>query len=631
MILQALHQLAVREGLLRNPDYEPKPVAWLIRVNREGRLLGIEGTHTPVEDARTKQLRSLPKMYSVPRQPVRTSGDRAFFLVDKAEYVLGIDPVGNRSASKLEKRAQLFRKEVAACAEATGDEGVLAVLKFLDELGSQGPIALDDETRGNDLFAFVYSPDVDLLVSNRPVVREFWSAQRASSAEETGALVRCLITGALTDPGGQQVMLKRLPGASTSGVPLVSFNASAFESQGWKGNENAPISRHAAESYGTALNRLLHPAWPAPSDPALTLPRWNTRLAEDTVACFWATTTSGDDLASSLHGIFNADPLQVSATYQSVWRGRAVGLDDTSGFYALVLTGTQGRAIVRDWGKTTVVEANRNLADYFSDLAIVRNTPKPQKTERPPALPLRATLLPSLAVRGETKRLPKELATRFFLAALMGNPFPQGILARAVDRTKAEMGRHGWVDLERRDARAALIKATLNRARRKVVQLGAKATRQEVQFDMDPTNRNQGYVLGRLLAVIEHIQEEAIPGVNASVVDRYFSGAASTPRAVFPHIEKNAISHLRKIRRSDSDRYRFLENELTRLHTGFNPDEGGYPLRLNLQDQGLFILGYHQMRHWLWMSKDDRRAWREKYKLAGNDAADEITNEGDKS
>jgi len=47
---------------------------------------------------------------------------------------------------------------------------------------------------------------------------------------------------------------------------------------------------------------------------------------------------------------------------------------------------------------------------------------------------------------------------------------------------------------------------------------------------MDPTNLSEGYTLGGLMAVLERIQQVAISNVNASVVDRFFSGASATPR-----------------------------------------------------------------------------------------------------
>ena len=34
---------------------------------------------------------------------------------------------------------------------------------------------------------------------------------------------------------------------------------------------------------------------------------------------------------------------------------------------------------------------------------------------------------------------------------------------------------------------------------------------------------------------------------------------------------------------------------------------------MNLDDQGLFIIGYHHMRHWLWMNKEEKADWRSRY------------------
>ena len=41
------------------------------------------------------------------------------------------------------------------------------------------------------------------------------------------------------------------------------------------------------------------------------------------------------------------------------------------------------------------------------------------------------------------------------------------------------------------------------------------------------------YVLGRLFAVLEKVQQEAIGNVNASIKDRYFTSACASPASVF--------------------------------------------------------------------------------------------------
>ncbi|MFO7898873.1 MAG: type I-C CRISPR-associated protein Cas8c/Csd1 [Planctomycetota bacterium] len=605
MILQALHQLAEREDLLPDPDFELKPIAWLIRVSREGRLVGIDGTHhIPPEEEGRKSPRPRAKHFFVPREKPRTSGDRAFFFFDKAEYVFGIDPNGTRSAKKLEKRAGLFRDRVAQCAEETGDEGAEAVRSFLEALASgDQTVHVDEDWASNDLFAFVYAPDVDALVTNRPKVRDYWKELRTQEGEGQEGVNQCLVTGdPFTGEVGNFPPLKRVPGGTSSGVGIVSFNANAFESYGWSGNENAPVSRDAAETCATALNRLLHPAYPDPQQPDQPLPERRYVLSDDTVVCFWSADDRGDELCNALVPVLEANEEEVGNVYRSVWQGRPPDIDDPSAFYALVLKGAQGRATVQDWFESTVEQVVQNVAQHFADLAIVRNVPKPKKRGLPPQLPLRL-LLESLATRGDRAQIPAHLAAQVFDAAVRGTLYPFSVLTRAIERSRAEVGRSDWADLNRRDARAALIKAVLNRRKRRMPET---TLYKEVTSEMDPKNQSPGYLLGRLLAVIERMQQTALGDVNASVVDRYFSGASATPAAVFPRLLKNLRHHARKAKDNDqtSGTAGWLDKQADEIASGLD----GFPAHLDLEQQGLFVLGYHHQRHWLWMSKEDRAA-----------------------
>ena len=152
MILQALHQLAQDEELMGDPDFEMKPVAWLVRVDENGKLLGIEGTHQQQQTAAgAKKTRAVAKSFLLPREAGRTSGARAFFLFDKAEYVFGIDPEGKRDPEKLSARAALFRERARECFAATNDEGVGAVMRFLDDVVSnRQAIDLPESCTSND-------------------------------------------------------------------------------------------------------------------------------------------------------------------------------------------------------------------------------------------------------------------------------------------------------------------------------------------------------------------------------------------------------------------------------------------------------------------------------------------------
>jgi CRISPR-associated protein Csd1 len=620
MILQALHRLARREGLMEDPDFEPKPVAWLVRVSDNGKLLGIQGTHyIPAEEQKKKKPKRMPKFFLLPREKHVTSGDRAFLLFNKAEYVFGIDPEQKRPAEDLSRRFGLFREKVRTCFEETRDEGVHAVYTFLEDLAAgRQSITLPSDCATNDLFTFVFAPDIDRLVTDRVKVREYWKEIRKAKEAEGSTQHLCLVSGAtFRDEVENFPPIKKVPGGTTSGVAIVSFNppatSSAFSSYGWKGNDNAPISREAAEACATALNRLLNPDYPDPRQPGQTLPQRSLRLSSDTAVCYWSSRPRGDDFCSAFGDLLEAKAEVVKGLYQSIWYGKLPEIDDPSAFYALTLSGTQGRAIVRDWFESTVANVARNLAMHFKDLAIVRNTPKPKNDEFPPQFPM-SLLLKSLAPQGDSEKIPPPLIGQLVDAVLHGTSYPFSILQRAVERARAEIamkndkGVEGYRTKERSDARAALIKAVLNRRKRSFPQT---VLYKEIQLDMDPTNLSEGYTLGRLMAILERIQQEAIDNVNATVVDRYFSGASASPKTVFVRLLKNARHHVTKAKDNETKAgfiFR-LDKLIDELASRFDPKHNGFPAFLDIEQQGLFVLGYHQMRKWLWMSKEERAEW----------------------
>jgi CRISPR-associated protein Csd1 len=445
-----------------------------------------------------------------------------------------------------------------------------------------------------------------MLMSDRPAVEEWWKQKRAHG---TGAASqRCLVTGRTAPAASKHPKIEALPGGNTSGTALVSFNSSAFESYGWKVFENAQVSNEAAEACATALNRLIsaHPV--DPQNSAQTLPRRNIRLPGDTVVCYWSRESAQGSFLDCLAGLLEADEASVAELYRSVWRGRPVELDPAP-FYALTISGAQGRAVVRGWLETTLQEVGRHLARHFQDF----NLDSAKKGEHPPAIPL-ARLLAALGVRGDKEKTPPSLSVEIFQAALRGTLYPLGALQRAIERTRMEPkhdepGKNGPKYTELLEYRTAIIKACINRRWR--IQ-AAPTDRKELDASMDPTCSSPGYQLGLLMAVLERLQQAALgDNVNATLIDRFFAGASASPRAVFMRLLKTSVFHARKA--ADESKTRGLAFRLERLKEAildrFSPLSGGIPNSLDLENQGLFILGYYQMRRWLWLGADERRTW----------------------
>ena len=115
---------------------------------------------------------------------------------------------------------------------------------------------------------------------------------------------------------------------------------------------------------------------------------------------------------------------------------------------------------------------------------------------------------------------------------------------------------------------------------------------------LDLANNNPGYRMGRLFAVLEKIQEEASPGLNATIRDRYYGAASTTPVAVFTALLRLKNAHLKKLSAGRNTYFEKLLGEVLAPVTDF-------PKHLSLPDQGRFALGYYHQRQDFFTKKTD--------------------------
>lgn len=109
---------------------------------------------------------------------------------------------------------------------------------------------------------------------------------------------------------------------------------------------------------------------------------------------------------------------------------------------------------------------------------------------------------------------------------------------------------------------------------------------------LDRTNINPGYLLGRLFAVLERIQETAAGGggkLNSTIRDKYYGAMASSPGIVFPTLDKLKTAHLKKLPWGQKEWFDKLLGEIL-------SDLPDIPRQLSLPDQGRFALGYYHQR-----------------------------------
>ena len=109
-------------------------------------------------------------------------------------------------------------------------------------------------------------------------------------------------------------------------------------------------------------------------------------------------------------------------------------------------------------------------------------------------------------------------------------------------------------------------------------------------MSLDESNINIGYRLGRLFAVLEKIQEKANPNINATIRDRFYGAASSTPVTVFSTLLKLKNHHIAKL--DNRGRAVNFEKRIGEIMDGI----GDFPAQLPLADQGRFAIGYYHQR-----------------------------------
>lgn len=584
MILQALVDYYDRRCASRDPArrlpairLEDKAIPFVIELDADGRVQQLRDTR----QADGKRLRA--QTFLVPQGEKKTSGVKANLLWDSAEYVIGLER--QRKAGGEHAAAQAFRQRIEGLSqEALEDVGIRAVLAALERAdwsALRGHAAWPEIEESNPVLTFALAGDAGDLVCQRPAVLR---AALAKVAEDGSPEGWCLVEGARRPVARLHPSIKGVRGAQTAGANVVSFNARAFESYGKteRQGENAPVGERAAFAYTTALNALLGRDSP------------NKVQIADATTVIWA--DRDDSIEPELIALFGDDPdVHVDAVRKRL-AGATTGTrgaEDTAlRFFVLGLAPNASRIAVRFWFHDTFERLGPRILQHFDDLRIVR------ASDRDAATPAMYWLLRSIAPQGKAENVPPRLAGEWLRAILEDTPYPPALLNAAVNRCRAEQASDsfgGNVPY----LRAAILKACINREHRR--RHGLPPGFQFIREELDVNQTDPAYRLGRLFAVLERIQSAAQPGINATIRDRYYGAASSTPGSVFPTLMRLKNAHLKKLSPGMETFFEKLVGEV--CGSVEQPALAEFPRQLNLHAQGLFALGYYHQRQSLYAGK----------------------------
>lgn len=517
------------------------------------------------------------------RPEERTSSPVAHCMGDNGSYVLGLVDIDNSVDFQKELKANLknyncFRKDTESIySYLPMNNTAKAVYLFYQNYGIETIKEMEKDAYWKGLckilktkknITFRINGEKSFAACNKEII----DYKIATIINDNPECI-CLITGETGKPVNttySSFILK-----AKSNAKLVSFQInSGYDSYGKKMGLNAPISEDAEFKYTTSLLHLLRNG------------SKNKFILGSRTFVFWASNNNEASMETeeSLFELLgfseeanddpNANLMKVRKVFESIYSGMLkTGLDDK--FYILGLAPNSARIAVVYWSETTLKDFAEKILRHFSDMEI-HDTRK----EKKPYMGIRE-IISSVTLGGKLSDATPNLPEAVVKSIFQGLPYPQTLYSACIRRVRAEQ--------KLTITRAAIIKAYLNR----------QNNNKKIDIMLDKENNNQGYLCGRLFAVLDKIQEDA--NNISSIRERYMNAASATPSAVFATILNLSVHHSEKL---DERRRIYFEKLKQEILDKVSAD--GFPTHLDLQDQGRFFVGYYHQRQDFFTSKKEQ-------------------------
>lgn len=571
MILQSLNELYTRLAddaayEIAPPGFSPQKISLRIVIKMDGSLVDLQDARTPDEKGKLQNIVLLVPGEAKPPG----AGINPCFLWDNQTYLLGKQPEDKPNGFGL-KRFEAFRKRHQELESIINTPEFSAVCRFLEQWAPDRFAEFPILTELGTGFGIFQIQGEKKPVHEITAIKKWWRSTLASV--EAGDAGQCLLSGEIEPIARLHPKIKGVPGAQAAGASLVSFNANAYESYGKTQSFNAPVGEESAFRYGTALNSLL--TGPQSKKHRIRIGDTSTvfwtekaTIVEDCLADIF---TSGSQAMQDVQDI--AKRAQIQRLLDAVRAGgnyEEFGESNTP-FYILGLAPNAARLSIRFFHRSTVADLIIKLHEHQECMQSVRQYTEQTGNRFPdPEFPAIWQILRETA--RVVDEIPPLLSGALTRAIVEGTPYPEGLFSAIIRRIQA--------DRTINYLRAATLKAVLVRNHHQLI-----------PTMLDIESADTAYLLGRLFSALEKTQEDALPGINATIRDRFYSAASATPASVFPRLLRTYQHHLSKLNGGAKvNRERLVQEIISSISAA------GFPNQFPLKKQGIFAIGYYHQR-----------------------------------
>ena len=622
MILKALYdyyQAMAELGKVAPSGMEWKAIPFVI-------VIDADGTFRRVIDTRDKEHKQ-GREYLVAKAKGR-SGSKSYaiaqLLWDHSGYVLGI-PTDDSTEKQVmaPKQHEAFKQELSKIRELFPENKGFKAIElfyekyeekmegepsdlFAEEVKDLSNIIPEDilqeikkKVGANISFLLSTESNPNKLISSHEDIQSYLAENSEKEGEEKG---RCLVTG-------EQGTIARLHGGislfgAQANATLISFQkSSGYDSYGKEQGLNAPVSQRASDAIISGLNMLL--AKDKNTNYRIgetTFVFWNTRRDDELQKNYQEATFTGlpsdsdfddEEEATSTAKKKEAkkrDPEKetkvVIQALRSTLGGKNAYIDreHSDRFYILALAPNAKRVSVKLWMEGTVSEIVGNTLAHLDDLNIVRFDGLLDE-EIPPLRPI-YRIMKAIYTATDSTKWPRQVVQELLESIIKGLPYPPALQMACLERIHHDHTSKYPVT----EFRAALLKAYINRKHRKNPHIT------QLTMALDKSNSNPAYLAGRLFALLERIQEKAIPGVKANINDRYFRTASATPGIIFGRLLQLSAFHLSKIKKEHGGLGYYFDQQIQEVLELLPGGQATFDKFFTPDQQSIFAVGYYHQK-----------------------------------
>lgn len=592
MLIQALCEyfdMLAAAGKVTPEGYSKVKIHYLVHLTQDGKIDTISSYQkiekVPAGKDKIKE-KAVPREELMPERTEKTAID-ANIVDHRPSYLFGLNYVDGAlsPADKTDKAQKSHAELVKSNLEFIKDIDspvVNAYRYFLEnwvpeqEIHNECLLALGkDYSKSNYIFCLKGRPD--LLLHQDAALKEKWEKMNKSEEGEIPWIAQCGITGEITEIERIHRKIRGIVGGDPTGSVLIGFNNASERSYGTEQAYNSNISKTAMKKYTGALNYLL------------SSPR-HKALIDDMTVVFWAMNASenSEDILNAMlfgeaQGTGGISAEQTNLLLRQVLEnvGNAAvtdktllsfeNIDPNVDFYMVGLKPNSSRVAIKFIYRKKYGEILGNIAKFQRDM---------QVTEHGEPVYMNKIKKELVSPKSSDKNVDSAMMAKFFEAILYNTNCPYILLDTIVRRIRT--------DLYMGEVRAGILKTCINRSN--------KNKEEQITMALNEESTNQAYLCGRLFAVLEALQKDALGKLNRTIKDAYFSSASMTPAMVFPKLIRLSQNHLKKAKHPDTYNKQIGEI-MDKLQEKF-------PKRLSLQEQGRFEIGYYQQ----WQSEPEKNA-----------------------